>query len=288
LFRRDRHDASCGRESIRLRLSTLAEQIRERDEENKAEESRTVSLRAQSARYLDRLINAEVALPALDVERAWDTAVPGFGEDRRSVATLWRRRLPALQRALGFLVAFGIGRLLEKRFPVLQTTHPAFTIRSLSVSSFVAGWFACVAVLPISGGIYALAHWFEKRHRFVVSDSPAFMTAIQIWQSLLFQLAPTPRDIKKFLNQVRLLFFFTENQIPVGNAVALFVLQKLSNNILEHDNIDRGVFEGLELGEGKPSRPVLRGPGGRKAAWLLGSNPKVRVPTTLHLSSDSS
>jgi hypothetical protein len=32
-------------------------------------------------------------------------------------------------------------------------------------------------------------------------------------------------------------------------------------------------FEGLELGEGKPSRPVLRGPGGRKAAWLLGSYP---------------
>jgi hypothetical protein len=31
-------------------------------------------------------------------------------------------------------------------------------------------------------------------------------------------------------------------------------------------------FEGLELGEGKPSRPVLRGPGGRKAAWLLGSS----------------
>jgi hypothetical protein len=32
-------------------------------------------------------------------------------------------------------------------------------------------------------------------------------------------------------------------------------------------------FGRLELGEGKPSRPVLRGPGGRKAAWLLGSNP---------------
>jgi hypothetical protein len=28
----------------------------------------------------------------------------------------------------------------------------------------------------------------------------------------------------------------------------------------------------LELGEGKLSRPVLRGPGGRKAAWLLGSD----------------
>ncbi|HSY31821.1 MAG TPA: isoprenylcysteine carboxylmethyltransferase family protein [Verrucomicrobiae bacterium] len=31
-------------------------------------------------------------------------------------------------------------------------------------------------------------------------------------------------------------------------------------------------FEGLELGEGKLSRPVLRGPGGRKAAGLLGTN----------------
>jgi len=29
-------------------------------------------------------------------------------------------------------------------------------------------------------------------------------------------------------------------------------------------------FEGLELGERKLSRPVLRGPGGRKVAWLLG------------------
>ena len=30
-------------------------------------------------------------------------------------------------------------------------------------------------------------------------------------------------------------------------------------------------FEGLELGERKLSRPVLRGPGGRKVAWLLGN-----------------
>ena len=30
-------------------------------------------------------------------------------------------------------------------------------------------------------------------------------------------------------------------------------------------------FEVLEPDDGKLSRPVLRGPGGRKAAWLLGS-----------------
>ncbi len=41
-------------------------------------------------------------------------------------------------------------------------------------------------------------------------------------------------------------------------------------------------FEGLELGEGKPSRPVLRGPGGRKTAWLLGNNPITScLPTVL-------
>src|SRR3981189_3243509 len=32
----------------------------------------------------------------------------------------------------------------------------------------------------------------------------------------------------------------------------------------------REAFEGLEPDEGKLSRPVLRGPGSRKAAWLLG------------------
>ena len=30
-------------------------------------------------------------------------------------------------------------------------------------------------------------------------------------------------------------------------------------------------FEELALGEGKLARPVLKGPGSRKAAWLLGS-----------------
>jgi RNA-directed DNA polymerase len=37
-------------------------------------------------------------------------------------------------------------------------------------------------------------------------------------------------------------------------------------------------FEGLELGEGKPSRPVLRGPGGHQAAWLLGNQLPNRRP----------
>ena len=48
-------------------------------------------------------------------------------------------------------------------------------------------------------------------------------------------------------------------------------------------------FEGLELGEGKLSRPVLRGPGGRKAARLLGSNgvlTRVAVSYRCHASGD--
>src|SRR5579859_1291948 len=38
-------------------------------------------------------------------------------------------------------------------------------------------------------------------------------------------------------------------------------------------------FEGLELGERKLSRPVLRGPGGRKVAWLLGSYGRGGITT---------
>src|SRR6266478_4452402 len=39
-------------------------------------------------------------------------------------------------------------------------------------------------------------------------------------------------------------------------------------------------FEGLELGEGTLSRPVLRGPGGRKAARLLGCYQLARWVST--------
>jgi hypothetical protein len=46
-------------------------------------------------------------------------------------------------------------------------------------------------------------------------------------------------------------------------------------------------FEGLELGEGKPSRPVLRGPGGREAAWLLGSNGPNRLFSGFRLARNS-
>ena len=43
-------------------------------------------------------------------------------------------------------------------------------------------------------------------------------------------------------------------------------------------------FEELELGKGKPSRPVLRGPGGRKAAWLLGTHKPSRLRLSYELS----
>jgi hypothetical protein len=48
-------------------------------------------------------------------------------------------------------------------------------------------------------------------------------------------------------------------------------------------------FEGLEPGEGKLSRPVLRGLGSREAAWPLDSNPDDSgrsVATSRLLSSD--
>src|SRR5215469_7793536 len=70
---------------------------------------------------------------------------------------------------------------------------------------------------------------------------------------------------------------------PVGRAVPLvlrtafyFIPSAMTGFIVSvfpfrNRVSSKEAFEGLELGEGKPSRPVLRGPGGRKAAWLLGS-----------------
>ncbi len=58
----------------------------------------------------------------------------------------------------------------------------------------------------------------------------------------------------------------------------VFAVRRVTENIVSvfpfRNRVSfKQAFEGLELGEGKPSRPVLRGPGGRKAARLLGSNP---------------
>jgi hypothetical protein len=50
---------------------------------------------------------------------------------------------------------------------------------------------------------------------------------------------------------------------PIGFIVSVFLFRNRVSS--------KEAFEGLELGEGKLSRAVLRGPGGRKAAWLLGT-----------------
>jgi hypothetical protein len=62
----------------------------------------------------------------------------------------------------------------------------------------------------------------------------------------------------------RTAFYFIQNAMT-GFIVSVFPFR---NRVSFKE-----AFEGLELGEGKLSRPVLRGPGGRKAAWLLGTHP---------------
>jgi hypothetical protein len=61
---------------------------------------------------------------------------------------------------------------------------------------------------------------------------------------------------------LRTAFYFIPS-VMTGFIVSVFPFR---NRVFSKE-----AFEGLELGEGKSSRPVLRGPGGRKAAWLLGN-----------------
>jgi hypothetical protein len=59
---------------------------------------------------------------------------------------------------------------------------------------------------------------------------------------------------------LRTAFYFIQSAMT-GYIVSVFPFR---NRVSPEE-----AFEGLELGEGKLSRPVLRGPGGRKTAWLL-------------------
>ena len=68
----------------------------------------------------------------------------------------------------------------------------------------------------------------------------------------------------RVLRVPRTAFYFIQNAMT-GFIVSVFPFR---NRVSFKE-----AFEGLELGEGKLSRPVLRGPGGRKAAWLLGTHP---------------
>jgi hypothetical protein len=69
--------------------------------------------------------------------------------------------------------------------------------------------------------------------------------------------------VYKVVQQVpRTAFYFIQSAMT-GYIVSVFPFRNRVSS--------KEAFEGLELGEGKLSRPVLRGPGGRKAAWLLGN-----------------
>ena len=77
----------------------------------------------------------------------------------------------------------------------------------------------------------------------------------------------------------RTAFYFIQSAM-IGFMVSIFPFR---SRVSFHE-----AFEGLELGEGKLSRPVLRGPGGRKAARLLGDVKSVQTTsprTRLHSSS---
>ena len=80
------------------------------------------------------------------------------------------------------------------------------------------------------------------------SQAGAFITASHVrW--VVRQLLPTA-------------FYFIPSAMT-GFIVSVFPFRNRVSS--------KEAFEGLELGERKLSRPVLRGPGGRKVAWLLGS-----------------
>jgi hypothetical protein len=128
--------------------------------------------------------------------------------------------------------------------PLVQTAPPSIAIGALTVSWLVMGWFACIAVIGIIAGTYGLAHVFEQRY--IVSDAPTSVPALASWSPLIVELMPTPRTLKRFIYQVRLLAHLAGEEIPTSTAVALLALRKLDREILDGDDIDERLRDFLD------------------------------------------
>lgn len=189
-------------------------------------------------RYLEKLINLEIPLPApsrdgvkaILTEPMAETA-PGL--DRRR----WLGRAGGMGAAImllaaiaaGIHVADRIGHRLSPPSPqdVVADAAPAPVAavpsdqpaparaeprqRQSAGAAVVAlepvfGWdLFAFGLLLFVGGVGGIA-WFEiqRAREVVIKDSPDFLAALEIWHPLIAATRPTPRDVKRYLNQIRL------------------------------------------------------------------------------------
>jgi KAP family P-loop domain len=219
--------------SMQLHLTTLGQLSQRQMRAHHADDASVSKTRDMSARYLRKLIGVEVALPAPGAQAGLVTTLPAMDIRRRWTPVVWR---------VGVLAALILsGVVIGDRYRL--ATASAFSVGALPVSWFVAGWFGCLAVLGLVPAVYVVARLFEPGA--IVEDAKDWREALETWAPVIAGYDPSPRAIKQFVVQMRLLAYLGAERIPSSTSVALLALHRLDKGLIEGGDLDRRLSDYL-------------------------------------------
>jgi hypothetical protein len=226
--------------SLELQLSGSNRAMLDRHSRAAArDEAEAANARDLSIRYLNTLIGVEVMLPAPGADLG--PAAPP--EPRGAMSHAWNRWQPALAPATAGAIVLTLGVVAGYTFPLLESPT-VLSIGGLSVSAFVAGWFGCLALLAVVPLIYLVGRFFEPRY--LARDAAELGGALFLWFPVTSTF--TPREVKRFVTQIRLLAHLEAAPLAISTSVALLALRKLDPRLLDGDDIERNVADYVRTG----------------------------------------
>jgi photosystem II stability/assembly factor-like uncharacterized protein len=188
--------------------------------------------------YLRKLIQIEVPVPAFDQDAAAKLMDAAARERERPRDTAWKGAALGVAAVLLAAAAFGGGNALVHALPspapasvstpalpqeatgpgpVLPQPQPAPQPPSPAPAQAVAvepgrvgegpGWETLTAILAPFAALLVLAvvlQWRRRTPSLAEEDTPLFARALQHWAKAAFLARPSPREMKRFLNRLRL------------------------------------------------------------------------------------
>ena len=227
--------------SISIHYQNLVEQLEEQQEPREATKSDF------ARRYLEKLVNVEVALPTPD-EVYWNdylTLISTQEFDKGGYRERVIRQVKAIAEAskkpllwtVGALLVMGIGYGvgMKANMVTLADGSRASWDDSLLVLSM---WLTVFAVLA---GWLAYGFILERGVK-IIHESPSWLDAINIWQGLIFRDDCSPGTLKRILNKINLFAAILraearEFKLPEPTLIALAIVENFDPSILEQQEL---------------------------------------------------